>query len=74
MAKDKPLEKRISELTIRVPEPLKRELQDQAAFEDRTLSDMIRVVLEIHVYGFKARREQLQGIAAARSDTRGTAL
>ncbi len=64
-------DKRIAELTVRISDDLKRELQDQAAFEDRTLSDMIRIVLETHVYGFKARREHLQTKDQERAATQG---
>ena len=71
MATDPRTEKRISELTIRVPEALKRELQDQAALEDRTLSDIIRCVLELHVYGFKAKREQVLDLLERRGNSRG---
>ncbi len=66
MPNDRP-EKRILELTLRVPEDLKRELQDQAALEDRSLSDVIRGVLELHVYGFKAKRRQLQELLTRRA-------
>lgn len=71
MAHDRPPEKRIFEITIRVPEELKRELQDQAAIEDRTLTDMIRGLLELHVYGFKARREQLKQLLDRRAADQG---
>ena len=66
-----PREKRIFEITVRVPEGLKRELQDQAAFEDRTLTDIIRGILELHVYGFKAKREQLHELLDRRAASRG---
>ena len=52
-------EKCISEITLRLPESLKRDLQDIAAHEDRTVSDVIRTLLEDRIYGLKARHDAL---------------
>lgn len=50
-------EKALAEVTVRMTDTLKRDLQDQAALEDRKLSDIIRSILELHLYGSKHRRE-----------------
>lgn len=61
-------EKRIAEVTVRLEESLKRDLQDLAMHQDRTLSEVIRVVLEDHLYGLKRRLCD----ACARGDSRPT--
>lgn len=50
-------EKKISEMTIRLSDSLKRDLQDVAALEDRTLSVVIRQILELYLYGYKHRAD-----------------
>ena len=52
-------EKCISEITLRLTESLKRDLQDIAAHEDRTVSDVIRTLLEDRLYGLKAKHDAL---------------
>ena len=52
-------EKKITELTLRLSDTLKRDLQDIAMLEDRSLSDMIRVLLEDALYGLKHRRDAI---------------
>lgn len=54
-------EKALSEVTVRMTDTLKRDLQDQAALEDRKLSDTIRYILELYLYGAKHRREAACG-------------
>lgn len=51
-------EKCIAEVTVRLGDTLKRDLQDLAMHDDRSLSDMIRVLLEQSVYGLKHRRDE----------------
>ena len=58
-------EKCISEVTLRITETLKRDLQDIAMHEDRSLSDVIRIALEIYLYGYKHRTDE----ACARRST-----
>jgi predicted transcriptional regulator len=58
-------EKCIAEITLRLSDTLKRDLQDLAMHEDRSLSDMIRVLLESSLYGLKHRRDE----ACAHSDS-----
>ena len=60
-------EKCIAEVTVRLADTLKRDLQDLAMHDDRSLSDMIRVLLEQSVYGLKHRRDE----ACALSDSCG---
>ena len=52
-------EKKISEVTVRLSDTLKRDMQDLAAHEDRTLSDTIRIALEMYLYGAKHRVDAL---------------
>lgn len=54
-------EKRISEITVRLSETLKHDLQDVAAAHDRTLSDTIRIALEFYLYGMKHRTDEACG-------------
>ena len=49
--------KKIVEVTVRMPESLKRDMQDLADIEDRTLSDVIRITLSNTLYGLKHRHE-----------------
>ena len=51
-------EKRICEITVRLSETLKQDLQDVAAAHDRTLSDTIRIALEVYLYGMKHRTDE----------------
>ena len=53
--------KKISEVTVRLSEELKHDAQDVASFEDRTLSEIIRIALELYCYGHKHRAEQACG-------------
>jgi predicted transcriptional regulator len=64
-------EKCISEVTVRLTDTLKRDLQDMAAHEDRTLSETIRIILETHLYGLKARHDALCGTATTGQTRRG---
>ena len=47
-------EKCLERVPVHMPETLKRELQDLAMMDDRTVGEYARRVLELHVYG--ARR------------------
>ena len=58
-------EKCIAEVTVRLSDTLKRDLQD------RKLSDMIRVLLESSLYGLKHRRDEACAIAPSCQATRG---
>ena len=64
-------EKRIAEVTVRLEDGLKHDLQDMAAHEDRTLSELIRIILENHIYGLKARHDQICAQQQARQTLRG---
>ena len=66
------VEKKISEITLRLEETLKRDLQDMAAHEDRSLSDVIRIILETYLYGAKARTDFLCARGEPRETLRGT--
>lgn len=48
-------EKCLESLNIHTGETLKRDLQDLAMHEDRTVGEYIRSVLEQHVYGHKSK-------------------
>lgn len=54
-------EKRISEVTVRMSETLKHDLMDEAAAHDRTLSEVIRIILEGYLYGQKIRTDEACG-------------
>lgn len=45
------MDKKIVEVTVRMPEYLKRDMQDLADQQDRTLSESIRVALCQYLYG-----------------------
>jgi hypothetical protein len=66
-------EKKISEVTVRLEEGMKRDLQDLAAHDDRTLSDTIRILLETALYGLKTRHDNLCGQQEAGQTKRGNA-
>ena len=66
--------KKIVEVTVRVPESLKRDLQDEAAHQDRTLSDTIRIALSQYLYGVKPRPDHACGHADSCHAMRGDAL
>ena len=66
--------KKIVEVTVRVPESLKRDLQDEAAHQDRTLSDTIRIALSQDLYGVKTRPDHACGHAESCPTLRGDAL
>ena len=66
-------EKCIAELTLRLSDSLKRDLQDLAMHEDRSLSDMIRVLLETSVYGLKHRRDEACSLSTSCQALRGCA-
>lgn len=51
------MDKKIVEVTVRMPEYLKRDMQDLADRDDRTLSEAIRIALFNHLYGLKNRHE-----------------
>lgn len=65
-------EKCIAEITVRLSDTLKRDLQDLAMHDDRSLSDMIRILLEQSVYGLKTRLDhacaQSESCGASRGD------
>lgn len=65
-------EKKISEVTVRLSDTLKRDMQDLAAHEDRTLSDTIRIALEMYLYGAKHRLDVVCNHVESRGTTRGT--
>ncbi len=58
--------KKISEVTVRLSEELKHDAMDVASFEDRTLSDVIRIAIELYVYGHKHRADQACGHVGSR--------
>ena len=64
-------EKLISELTVRLSETLKHDLNDEAALHDRTLSETIRMILEQHLYGAKVRTDAACGRAGSCPTLRG---
>jgi len=64
-------EKRISEITVRISETLKHDLFDEAAAHDRSLSEMIRIALELYLYGHKNRTDDACGRSASREQVRG---
>ena len=66
-------EKALAEVTVRMGETLKRDLQDLAAMEDRKLSDTIRMILELYLYGSKHRRDQACSQQDSGATTRGNA-
>lgn len=45
----------LESIKLHLPEDLKRDLQDLAMQDDRPVSEYIRVVLQLHVYGAKAK-------------------
>lgn len=44
-------DKCLAEIKLHLPDALKQHLQDLAAAEDRKLSELVRVILEDHLYG-----------------------
>ena len=64
-------EKKISEVTVRLSDTIKRDAQDVAAFEDRTLSEVIRRALELYLYGHKMRVDVACGKADSCPAKRG---
>ena len=67
------MEKRISEITVRLSETLKHDLQDDAALHDRTLSETIRIILDLYLYGSKHRTDEACGRHDPRQTLRGGA-
>ncbi|MDG4549849.1 MAG: hypothetical protein P9F19_01360 [Candidatus Contendobacter sp.] len=45
----------LESIKLHLPEDLKRDLQDLAMQEERAVSEYIRAVLQLHVYGAKAK-------------------
>lgn len=45
----------LGSIKLHLPEDLKHDLQDLAMQEERAVSEYIRVVLQLHVYGAKAK-------------------
>lgn len=45
----------LESIKLHLPEDLKRDLQDLAMQEERAVSEYIRVVLQLHTYGAKAK-------------------
>ena len=64
-------EKKISEVTVRLSDTIRRDAQDVAAFEDRTLSEVIRRALELYLYGHKMRADTACGKADSCAAKRG---
>jgi predicted transcriptional regulator len=64
-------EKKISEMTIRLSDTLKRDAQDVAMYEDRKLSDIVRIALEVYIYGHKHRVDVACGKGDAGMAKRG---
>ena len=60
------IDKCIAEVTVRLTDTLKRDLQDLAMLDDRSLSDMIRTLLETSVYGLKHKRDDACAISKPR--------
>lgn len=48
-------EKCLEEIHLHLGESLKRDLQDLAMSDNRAVGEYLRAVLELHVYGHKAR-------------------
>ncbi|MGI9142258.1 MAG: hypothetical protein ACR2IJ_03605 [Fluviibacter sp.] len=63
--------KKISEVTVRLSEELKQAANDVANFEDRTLSEVIRIALQLYVYGHKHRADEACGNEQPRQTLRG---
>lgn len=61
-------EKKVSEMTIRLSDTLKRDAQDVAMYEDRKLSDIVRIALEVYIYGHKHRVD----VACSKGNSGGT--
>ncbi len=59
-------EKCIESIHVHTGETLKRDLQDLAMQQDRTVGELIRVVLEYHVYGAKTRLNPFSAADQAR--------
>jgi len=59
-------EKSLETITLHLPESLKRDLQDLALAEDRSVSEYIRHELSAIVYGRMALREGANGCGERR--------
>ena len=57
-------EKCLTDIKVWLPIDVKRDLQDLADHEDRKTSELIRVILENHLYGVKRK--------LCRSDSEGS--
>lgn len=66
-------EKCIAEVTLRLSDTMKRDLQDLAMHDDRSLSDMIRILLEDSLYGLKHRRDEQCALSDSCGARRGNA-
>lgn len=64
-------EKCLERVPVHMPETLKRELQDLAMLNDRTVGEYSRRVLELHVYGARRLHEQ-EGPQRADGDRHGS--
>lgn len=51
-------EKITEQIKLHLPESMKRDVQDAAMADDRKVSDYIRHVLSIHLYGIKGMAER----------------
>lgn len=51
-------EKITEQIKLHLPESMKRDLQDKAMADDRKVSDYIRHVLSIHLYGIKGMADR----------------
>lgn len=66
-----PVEKKISEVTVRLSEELKNDIADVAIFEDRTVSEIIRIAIQLYLYGHKHRADEACGHAESCETLRG---
>jgi predicted transcriptional regulator len=64
-------DKKISEITVRLSEELKIDAMEVASFEDRTLSEIIRIALQTYLYGHKHRVDEACGHAEPCTTSRG---
>ena len=66
-----PVDKKISEVTVRLSEELKNDIADVAIFEDRTVSEIIRIAVQLYLYGHKHRADELCSHADPCGTSRG---
>jgi len=65
------MEKITEQLKLHLPESLKRAIQDAAMADDRSVSEYIRHVLTLHVYGIRGVAEREAGCNGAMRGDQG---